>query len=682
MTQILAKIATIYFPWTPTRFRVLFLKKYFWIFCVFSLICKSHSVNADSEYFFSKPSMISAKLSPSGKYVAAIKNRADTQQLVVIDTESYQESDLLDISTIADRNGQIKSLFWLDDEFIATQFSEIKRGVNNLLDTQKKSSLLIVKKPESDKQSAEIYIVKTKGWLVDPLIKQKNTFLYAKTGIQSKVYKLKVSKLGRYGQKFNKLTKRDGGQFIKDNEVASIEGFAFRWFIDLQGSPVAALHLDSESIKLSQLEEGVAPELVTSWRRDEFGEPQNDNEITQRLIPLALADDENTYYSLDYGEDNERSIYKVNYRKGSHQLVYEADSFEIVDLIQSDTNNRLVGVKLLQSGELHNAYIDQSGIYTTDEDLSLNGELVSLIGSNRDRSQLLYYLEDHNQPGVFFLKDARRNSRKKIGGLYPHLNGNLNSTLMQGKVSVEGLEIPYLLSLPENREGPFPLLVMPHGGPIGIFDNRYFDLATQYMVQQGFAVLRINFRGSGGYTSALKEAGKKQWGNLMLTDIHMASLAVSQRTDIDSNRVCVVGASYGGYAATMLTLNYPDFYKCGVNIAGVSDINLMLNSPYLTARQDTWLKEYVGDSSSDYDELKKISPAYLVNRLQRPLLIVHGAKDRVVDIEHAYRLKYALERFNKPFEWHIFPEGDHSLAKPKQAEFLFSKVTAFVQKHL
>jgi dipeptidyl aminopeptidase/acylaminoacyl peptidase len=256
---------------------------------------------------------------------------------------------------------------------------------------------------------------------------------------------------------------------------------------------------------------------------------------------------------------------------------------------------------------------------------------------------------------------------------------------VQGNVQVEGLDIPYLLSLPTGKaikSKTHPLLVMPHGGPIGVFDSAFFDPSIQFLNANGYAVLQVNFRGSSGHSQALKEAGKKQWGKLILNDIHQVTKEVVQRDDISSRKVCLFGMSYGGYASTMLLIQYPDVYRCAVNVSGVSDINLYLNSPYLTGRQIAWTREYIGDPLHSYDELKTQSPVYNVGKLIRPLLIMHGEKDKIVQVEQAHRLRKALDVYERPYEWKLFPDMGHSFNEKKQAIELFSKALEFIGKNI
>ena len=175
-------------------------------------------VNAEIERFFAKPEMISAYLNPNGKFVASVIGGDERQQLTLINAETASRSVLLSLSDIAGSESSFNSMAWIDNVTLAVQFIEQREGIKNLLDTRRKSQLLILRLV--DNQVSRILSVRTKGWLADPLPEEPGKFLYAKNGVHSKLYKVSVDKLTDHGEKLDKLMKVDGGQFIKDNEVA------------------------------------------------------------------------------------------------------------------------------------------------------------------------------------------------------------------------------------------------------------------------------------------------------------------------------------------------------------------------------------------------------------------------------------------------------------------------------
>lgn len=661
------------------------LKRALLVFLLLTHVDNSSAIN-QAHKFFTDPAVLSAQMSPNGRYVVTINGIESNQKLVLLNVSTNQKVDLLKLSEFTDSKASLRGINWIDNQYVAAQFSEIKKGVEDLLDTRNVQYLLIIKTPKNATEKAEVLSVRTKGWLVNPLLNESGVFLYAKSSIYSKVYKIRADQLSKHKQRLSKLMRKDGGQFIHSNEVASVKGVATRWFFDNTGKPTEVLNYSgSNELSLSSYNEKGEISELKKWNFDDLEKEKEENQQNFKMImPVAKAKTENSFYCLDFEEEEERSVYLVNYETNEQELVFEADSFKIIDLIQSPDDNALIGVKVLKDAGIHSVFLDhQQSNPTNKKGIKNSASLSSVISTSHDKKVSLVYRESHNQPGRYLLRNNDNNKEKLIGSSFPQLIGKLNTQQIEQSIDVEGIKISYLLTLPAKKsKKPYPLIVLPHGGPIGVFDHRYFDLGTQYLAANGYAVLRVNYRGSSGHSSELKEAGKRQWGKLMLTDIYRSTLNVSERKDIDKKKICVFGMSYGGYAAAMLTIKHPATYQCAVDVAGISDINLYLNTPNRTDAQEKWLNEYVGDTLTQYDELKSVSPAYLADQLTRPILIIHGAKDMVVDVEHAYRFKLMLEKFNKPFSWHIFEQGEHNFGDSKASILLFSKVKAFIDSHL
>lgn len=643
-------------------------------------VASSHASIEEPSEFFSDPSMISASMNTSGDLVAALVLEEKVQKVILVNSKTGGRRDLIDASELSMVESSVHSLRWIDDRHLAIQLSETREGVKDLLDTKKVNRLFIVNTKSENAIYPKIYEVKTKGWLVNTLPEQENIFLYAKSGPYSKVYKIDLSKLSIYGQKLGKLTKKDGGQFVSSNEVASVNGYAIRWFFGNNGSPMASLNYNADGdVELRKFSEEDDQEQLKVWKDSKEENLDDEKNLEKRLIPVALSPNPDSFYCLDFSEEEERSVYEVNFSTGEETLVYESDSYKILDLITTDESGLIQGVKVLGNGEIQDIYFDgkdrQKG--------GPNGELEVVVSSSRDGKSSLLYRVSHDNPRYFLVKNNKSGKTVFVGSIYPNLHKKLNSQLYKNSVEVEGLDIPYLLTLPDLEQSKsLPLIVMPHGGPFSIFDGQYFDSITQFFAANGYAVLRVNFRGSGGYSTELREAGKKEWGGLMIKDIYEATTDVMARPDIDSERVCAVGFSYGGYASTMLSINYPDVFGCAVNVAGVSDLNLYVNSPLMSSRQRAWAKEYIGDPSSEYEQLKSISPVYSAEKIKKPILLMHGTQDNIVDIEHAYRLKLMMEASEVSYDWHEFPDGGHGPGGAEDEAIMFTKIIDFVRLYL
>lgn len=638
---------------------------WFWAILVWSL---------PASEFFVEPDMLTARLSPNGKLVAAITGIEENQSLVVIDTDTGQRTPLLKVAEFSENEASLLNAIWLDDVTVAATFTEVRAGVKELLDTRRNRYLLIIRVPQVAGAEPEILSVRTSGVLVNPLPDSPGEFLYAKSNALSRVYRINVDSLAAHNATLSRLDKIDGGQFVRSNQVAEIEGYALRWFMNADTTPRAVLNLNDRDLVMTAFDGPDDTRELARW-----GSPsEEDDENTLRLIPVAAADGVDRYYCLDINARTTTSVYLMDYAADEHTVIFTSSDGEIADFITSEGDGELVGVSVVQSGRLRHIYFDADRPAEDSADDASTLEIT--IGHSRDGQKRLKYTERHDQAGQFSLATGAGASRS-LGGHMTHLEGRLNSELVTGNVTVEGLDIEYLLSLP--RAGsPSPLVVMPHGGPADVYDTPYFDPTTQYLTANGYAVLRVSFRGSGGHSSALVEAGKRQFGALMLTDIHAATREVMARPDIDATRVAVFGASYGGYAATMLAIQHPDIYRCAVTLAGVMDINLWLNRTDLTERQRRWAHEYIGDPAVEYDQLKAISPISLVQGLAVPILVMHGDMDEVVDIEHAYRLRRLLTKFEKDHQWHVFADGQHNFTSVQETIEMHDKVLAFLSAHL
>ncbi|MFK8017326.1 MAG: alpha/beta hydrolase family protein [Gammaproteobacteria bacterium] len=639
-----------------------------------ALFCAISVWPMSASEFFVAPDMLAARLSPDGKSVAAIVGIDADQALVVIDTDSGERRTLLEVAQFSENDAALLSATWLDDATIAALFSEIRTGVKDLLDTRRNRYLLVIRVPSDTTAAPEVLSVRTSGTLVDPLPDAPGEFLYAKSGLLSRVYRLNVNGLGGYKAKLSRMSKIDGGQFVRSNEVAQVDGYALRWFMAPGGQPRAVLGFNERAFTLMAFEGVDATRELKRWDAQSLA----DDDEGLRLLPIEAADGVDRFYCLDVNAETQNSIYLMDYAADEYELIYTSSENDIVELILSQTDNRLVGVSVLEDGQLRHTYFDpevQAAQSATD-----SSTLRTNISQSRAGDRTLSYMETHNQPGQFWLTSTS-GVRRLLGGRSPHLDGRLSGKLVEGQVSVEGLSIPYLLTLPKSS-APAPLVVMPHGGPIDVFDTRYFDETTQFLTARGYAVLRVNFRGSGGYSKAFMEAGKREYGGLMLTDIHAAAREAMARPDIDAGRVAVFGASYGGYAATMLAIEHPQVYRCAVTVAGLADINLFLGHTDFTERQQDWAREYIGDTVNDYDMLKSISPISRIDRLQRPIFVMHGALDDVVDIEHAYRLRHWLDWHQKTYDWFVFKDGTHSFSTVEQVVELHDKVVTYLDRQL
>jgi dipeptidyl aminopeptidase/acylaminoacyl peptidase len=198
-----------------------------------------------------------------------------------------------------------------------------------------------------------------------------------------------------------------------------------------------------------------------------------------------------------------------------------------------------------------------------------------------------------------------------------------------------------------------PMIVMPHGGPIGVQDLNEFDPETQFLINRGYAVLKVNFRGSSGYGHEFMESGRAEFGKGIEQDIDTIVQLALKNKNIDASRLCIYGQSYGGYSALISTVLSKGKYKCAISAFGVTDLPLTFISSNLHQLEEFQkaIKNTVGDIDTDYEKLVDSSPVYRADEIDVPVLLFAGKLDMVAAYEHSSRLNYMLNFFNSDVDF-------------------------------
>ncbi|MCZ6879931.1 MAG: S9 family peptidase, partial [Gammaproteobacteria bacterium] len=263
-----------------------------------------------------------------------------------------------------------------------------------------------------------------------------------------------------------------------------------------------------------------------------------------------------------------------------------------------------------------------------------------------DETRFLIYSWSDRQVGDYYLLDEKEGKLSFILSRAAWLDKDeLAPMLPISFAARDGLSIHGYLTLPINAgDGPFPLILHPHGGPYGIRDRWGFNRDIQYLANRGYAVLQVNYRGSGGYGASFQRDAHKRWGLEMQDDLTDAVLWAIDQGYTKHGKVCIYGASYGGYATLMGLVKTPELFSCGINYVGVSDLDrlyLAMKRKHSVTGQDSrvdWFHWAIGDPDKDKERFYETSPINHVDKIQAPLLIVHGVFDPIVPVEHARRL--------------------------------------------
>ena len=251
--------------------------------------------------------------------------------------------------------------------------------------------------------------------------------------------------------------------------------------------------------------------------------------------------------------------------------------------------------------------------------------------------------------------------------------------------AADGLDIQGVLTLPPGKVAKgLPLIVFPHGGPIGFHDKPGFDWWAQGMASRGYAVLQPNFRGSSGYLVALRKGSRGEWGRKMQTDLSDGVVALAAQGVVDPRRVCIVGASYGGYAALAGVTVQHGIYRCAVSYAGLSDLGrAMYESGGGNRLTETgrYFRTEMGVTFAGDPVLSRLSPAYLAEKADAPILLIHGKDDTVVPMEQSEEMETALQHARKPYEFIKIDDEDHWLTHEAGRVQTLKETMRFVEKY-
>ncbi|MRW86149.1 prolyl oligopeptidase family serine peptidase [Pseudoduganella sp. FT26W] len=254
--------------------------------------------------------------------------------------------------------------------------------------------------------------------------------------------------------------------------------------------------------------------------------------------------------------------------------------------------------------------------------------------------------------------------------------------------SRDGMTIPAWLTLPQGPGKNLPMVVLVHGGPWVRGGQWEWDADAQFLASRGYAVLEPEYRGSVGYGATLYRAGWKQWGLKMQDDIADGARWAIAQGHADARRICIAGASYGGYATLMGLIKDADLYQCGVEWVGVSDINLMYtgtwsyDSDFTDDYKRYGMPVLIGDQEKDAEQLKATSPLLRARELKQPLLMAYGGADMRVPLPHGTRFYQAVRQANPDVEWIEYAEEGHGWKLPKNRIDFWGRVEQFLDKHI
>ncbi len=312
------------------------------------------------------------------------------------------------------------------------------------------------------------------------------------------------------------------------------------------------------------------------------------------------------------------------------------------------------------------------------------GDSTRLVSWSADHRRLVVLVDSATTGPAYAMVDLNRKSASWLGDEYPRLkSADISPVERFTYKAADDLELRAFLTTPKGREAKnLPLIVLPHGGP-AVAETNGFDWWSQALASRGYAVLRVNYRGSDGEGWEMIEAGFGEWGRKMQTDLSDGVRFLAQRGSIDPKRVCIAGASYGGYAALAgMTLD-SGVYRCAAAVSGIGDIKAFLAFSHSEKGLASlrWWTRFIGLEKQNDVKALEISPIAHLAAVQGPILMVHGKDDTVVPYEQSLSMDKALRGAGKSSELVTLEGEDHWMSRGATRQQMLTSVVAFLEKH-
>lgn len=398
-------------------------------------------------------------------------------------------------------------------------------------------------------------------------------------------------------------------------------------------------------------------------------------------FPLGFAPDDKTVYLQVEHKQGPDSVVAWNIDTDERKEVLRDDN---TDPYPVEVNDMLHGMGLMDGLPRTVFFDEQSAVAKLHRKLekAFPGQAVRMTSATADGKLVMVKVWSDTNPGDIYVFDTVANKAEYLDSFSNWIDPAAMASVKPIRFNTrDGLEINGYLTSPVGKEARnAPLIVLVHGGPFGISDTWGFDIEAQMLAAHGYAVLQVNFRGSGNHGHAFHEAGRREWGGKMQDDITDATKWAIQQGIADPARICLYGASYGAYASLMGLAKEPDLYRCAAGSIGVYDLPTFYTDDI--TRDSKSGRNFVSEWIGPKDALAAVSPNRLANWIKAPVFLAAGGEDEIAPIRHTQMMEKALRAADVPVEAVYYPTEGHGFYKLENARDYYGKLLTFFQRHL
>jgi dipeptidyl aminopeptidase/acylaminoacyl peptidase len=617
------------------------------------------------ESFFKNRDILSAHLSPTGEYLAVIAD-TDKEAKVYIFTTKDMKPHTAPFEWNSSRfkgKTEIGRFIWInDDRFIASLMVKMGAFDRPMLTGEYFSS------NADGSRKADLSLLKQAAWghtrpfyIIDLLNDDKKHILIqdSSTGAYPTAYRLNVyngkrKKVARSPAHFGSMHTASNGDVLLASGVTN----------------------DDEQQVYYRKTKSDDWQQIAKFDSKDGG---------MEVIGFS-PDDKGIYVYLPKGKQGDHGLYLYDLASKKTSLISRRDANIDESIIwgAGDKKDLPVGFRSHPGYPVNEFINNQSSsaqLYASLQSFFPDNDIVISNYTDDGKKALVRVRNDKNS-GSYYLFDTKKSKIINLFTSRPWLDEKHLVEVKPVKFTArDGVEINGYLTLPQGASKDLPLVLNIHGGPYGVRDYWGFNSENQFLANRGYAVLQVNYRGSSGYGRDFQYGAYKQVGAEMQDDITDATLWAIKQGIADKKRICIYGASYGGYAALMAVVKEPELYQCAIPYVGVYDITLMKHSDIVESRSGiNFLKSAWGYDDEQF--LFDRSPINFLDKLKASLFFVHGEKDRRVPIEQYEAVTEKLDEMAYPYESYVEAKEAHGFAKFENRVKLYKKIELFLDKHI
>jgi cephalosporin-C deacetylase-like acetyl esterase len=629
-----------------------------------------------AEAFGTLPQVSKLALSPDGNLLAWQEESGAQPQVVIFDVGARQNKRTVRL----DADAKLRGLAWADGSTLLMTVSFTLQGARGPAEAYRHEFFRTVAVDVNDGQKHELLMeggsrpLVTGAELISWHASRPGTVIMSTSD-----YSARFSRDTRIGAKPEESgwTRNLYSVDTRSGKGTLTEGgthFVNQWVVDGNGAAVARSEWRQEGEIF-----GLYRKDGSAWREILHRERQG------YMWAYGISADGKTVVTVGPGDDGRVRLWSVPLDGSAPQDMFP-DATDDVDFVLVDQFAGMpVGVRLGGVRE-QPRWLDADAerrYHTVAK--AFPGREIFVYGRSQSNTRVLAQVQGPSSPPVYYLVDFTTHRADIVGEAYPALTDvALGEVRVMTYKARDGTAIAAYLTLPPGaKDKTLPLIVLPHGGPAAR-DHLLFDWWAQFLAVRGYAVLQPQFRGSSGFGAAFERAGYKQWGGLMQDDVTDGVQALIAQGVADPRRICIVGASYGGYAALAGAAFTPELYACAASINGVSNLPEMLS--YLKDHSGadsgavTAWRDHIG-SSFDRQVIEK-SPVHAADRVRAPVLLLHSTQDTVVPPSQSEQMANALKKAGTRVTLVKLEGDDHWLSRSSTRVQMLRELDTFLSANL